>query len=58
MAASKPTRRVDGRPETVKDTKFFDLRESGYNGPINQDGDKVTSGRAFDVLMHMRGRKG
>ena len=32
------TRRVDGRPETDKDTRFFDLRESGYRGDIDQDG--------------------
>ncbi len=28
------TRRVDGRPETTADKRFFDLRESGYTGPI------------------------
>lgn len=32
------TRRVDRRPETEADRKFFDLRESGYTGPIDQDG--------------------
>lgn len=53
---AKDTRRVDGKPETSKDKKFFDLRESGYDGPIDQDGNKVTSGRAFDVLRHMRAR--
>jgi hypothetical protein len=29
---------VDGKPETDADKRFFDLRESGYTGPINQDG--------------------
>jgi hypothetical protein len=32
------TRRLDGKPETGADKRFFDLRESGYTGPANQDG--------------------
>jgi hypothetical protein len=36
------TRRVDGRPETDADRRFFDLREAGYTGPIDQDGHPVT----------------
>lgn len=36
------TRRPDGKPETPADTRFFTLRESGYAGPIDQDGRKVT----------------
>lgn len=32
------TRRVDGRAETAADTRFFDVREAGYTGPIDQDG--------------------
>ena len=32
------TRRLDGKPETGADKRFFGLRESGYTGPINQDG--------------------
>lgn len=32
------TRRIDGKPETAADTRFFDLRESGYTGWIDQDG--------------------
>jgi hypothetical protein len=50
------TRRPDGRPETAADTRFFDLRESGYDGPVDQDGRKVTSGQAVDVLAAMRRR--
>jgi hypothetical protein len=34
------TRRVDGKPETPADKRFFDLRESGYTGPITRDGRK------------------
>lgn len=32
------TRRVDGKPETEADTRYFDLREAGYRGAIDQDG--------------------
>lgn len=33
-----PTRRPDGKPGTAADKRFFDLRESGYTGPVDQDG--------------------
>ena len=36
------TRRLDGKPETDADKRFFDLRESGYTGPIDQDGYAAT----------------
>jgi hypothetical protein len=52
------TRRVDGKPETDADKRFFDLRESGYTGPVDQDGRKVTGGRAFEVLAAMRRGRG
>ncbi len=32
------SRRLDGKPETDADRRFFDLRTSGYTGPIDQDG--------------------
>ena len=35
------SRRPDGRPETAADRRFFDLRESGYTGWIDQDGRKA-----------------
>jgi hypothetical protein len=38
LPAQRPTRRPDGKPETDADTRFFDLRESGYTGPVDQDG--------------------
>lgn len=44
------TRRFDGRPETEADRRFWALRESGYTGPIDQDGKPVTS----EVLEHLR----
>ena len=52
------TRRVDGKPETDADKRFFDLRESGYIGPIDQDGRKSTDARAVDILHALRARAG
>lgn len=40
------SRRFDGEPETDADRRFFDLRESGYDGWIDQDGHPV-DGPAF-----------
>jgi len=34
----KPSRRWDRKPETEAETRFFDLRESGYDGPIDRHG--------------------
>jgi hypothetical protein len=39
-AERQATRRPDGKPETDADARFFDLRESGYTGPVDQDGRK------------------
>src|SRR5438105_3512078 len=39
--AGTATRRVDGLAETDADRRFFDLRQSGYTGPIDQDGHPV-----------------
>ena len=36
------TRRPDGKPETGADTRLFNLRGSGYAGPIDQDGYAVS----------------
>jgi hypothetical protein len=30
--------------------KFFELRESGYTGPIDQDGNAVECGPAAEIL--------
>jgi hypothetical protein len=35
------SRRWDGEPETPAERRFFDLRESGYSGWIDQDGRKA-----------------
>ncbi|HEX5349617.1 MAG TPA: hypothetical protein VFW64_21340 [Pseudonocardiaceae bacterium] len=37
------SRTWDGSPETPRDSRFFDLRESGYTGWIDQDGYAVTT---------------
>lgn len=52
------TRRPDGLPETPADERFFDLRESGYAGPIDQDGRTVTAGREAEILRDMARRRG
>ena len=36
------TRRWDGEPETEADRRFYDLRERGYTGPIDQDGNPAS----------------
>jgi hypothetical protein len=50
------TRRTDGKPETAADRRFFDLRKSGYTGPIDQDGRKATDPRVLAALADLRRR--
>lgn len=38
---SMSSRRADDKPETAADKKFFDLRESGYKGPVDHNGNAV-----------------
>lgn len=52
------SRNWDGSPETERDTRLHDLRDSGYTGPVNQDGDAVTTGPDADVLRRMAERRG
>src|SRR5580704_7322967 len=56
----QPSRRVDGKPETPADARFFGARESGYNGWIDRDGypvpaagEPVTSSPPDDVEIEM-----
>jgi hypothetical protein len=56
MSAS--SRRWDREPETEFDTHFFDLRESGYSGPIDQDGYAATSGDDARILRDMAAQQG
>lgn len=58
MSTQTGSRRADGKPETEADRKFFDLRASGYTGPIDSDGNAVTSGREADILRDMAERRG
>jgi hypothetical protein len=55
---SRTSRRWDGEPETPAETRFFDLRGSGYMGPIDQDGNAVTSGPDAAVLKGMAEARG
>jgi hypothetical protein len=50
------SRRVDGKPETAADRRFFDLREGGYTGPVDQDGRKATDARDLGLLAALRRR--
>lgn len=54
VMGSKQSRRVDGKPETAADRRFFDLRESGYTGPIDQDGNKVIKDTGITVVPETR----
>lgn len=48
------TRRVDGKPETAADRKFFDLRESGYTGWIDHNGNAVKDGNEVQAARGER----
>jgi hypothetical protein len=56
------TRRADGLPETEADTRFFDLRASGYTGPIRWDTgcmpEPETTGEAAETLRYMARQRG
>jgi len=52
------SRRFDKQPETEAEKRFFDLRESGYTGPIDQDGYAVTSGVPVEVLRALARSRG
>ncbi len=43
---------LDGKPETDADKRFFDLRESGYTGPIDQDGNIADSANHHQRKEH------
>lgn len=47
------SRRFDGKPETEADRKFFDLRASGYTGPVDQDGNADTTSETAAILRRM-----
>lgn len=43
--------RMARKPRTEADEKFFALRESGYTGPITQDGEKATPANTDPRLL-------
>jgi hypothetical protein len=58
QALSPDRKGWDGSPLSEKDRRFFALRDSGYEGPINQDGYPETTGRGADTLRHMAESRG
>lgn len=58
MGKNGNSRRWDGQPETERDTRFFNLRESGYRGPIDQDGYADTTSEDAAILRRMAQRRG
>ncbi|MFC5744861.1 hypothetical protein [Actinomadura rugatobispora] len=40
--------------DTEAARKFRALRDAGYDGPIDQDGNKAETGRAAEILKDMR----
>ncbi len=55
---TRRSRRVDGKSETAADRRFFDLRASGYDGPIDQDGYPDTTSEAAAILRQLAQRRG
>jgi hypothetical protein len=60
LAANLPDSRRgwDGSPLAEKDKRFFALRDSGYKGPIDQDGYPDTTSRDADTLRYMARQRG
>ena len=55
--AEQPSRCWDRAPETDADRRFFDLRDAGYTGWINQDGYPVTKDGLPVVVSQQCGRQ-
>jgi hypothetical protein len=60
LAAALPADRTgwDGRPLDDKGRRLFALRESGYRGPIDQDGYPDTTSEGAGILRRMAERRG
>jgi hypothetical protein len=60
LAADLPAGRTgwDGSPLNEKDRRLYALRESGYKGPIDQDGYPATTGEAADILRRLATDRG
>ena len=48
----------DGKPLNERDRRFFALRDSGYTGPIDQDGYPDTTSDAAGTLRRMARDRG
>jgi hypothetical protein len=48
----------DGKPLNERDRRFYALRESGYQGPIDQDGYPDTTSEHADTLRYMANQRG
>lgn len=48
----------DGKPLSEKDKRFYALRDSGYKGPIDQDGNKDTTSEGAAILRRMAQQRG
>src|SRR4051812_28154497 len=60
LAAALPADRKgwDGSPLDAKGRRLFALRESGYTGPINQDGYPDTTSEGAGILRRMAHDRG
>ena len=60
LAAALPASRTgwDGSPLDDKGRRLFALRESGYTGPINQDGYPDTTSEGAGILRRMAHDRG
>jgi hypothetical protein len=60
MGAALPADRKgwDGSTLNERDRRFFALRESGYKGPIDQDGYPDTTSDGADTLRYMARQRG
>jgi hypothetical protein len=60
LAAELPADRKgwDGSTLSERDRRFYALRESGYQGPIDQDGYPDTTSEHADTLRYMATQRG
>jgi hypothetical protein len=60
LAAQLPADRTgwDGKPLNDKDKRLYALRESGYKGPIDQDGYADTASEGAGTLRYMAEQRG
>jgi hypothetical protein len=57
----RPAGRPEGlgrQPLNERDRRFYALRESGYQGPIDQDGYPDTTSEHADTLRYMANQRG